>query len=199
MPATTATWIPIALLGRFTKDGQSFTITDRDVEAWKRDALSGRVPLDVDHRSAHGDTRAMGWITNVRRGAGKLIEGLVEWTPAGRAEVESGAFKFCSVEFVAGVRRALRAVSLTNKPFLPLPAIALSETPGGGLRGPWVRLSDDAASEPLLSSMRLRDLHDRPGVDPTELRAAERAEAAAEAGGDYVKEFEKALNEMEER
>ena len=48
-----------------------------------------------------------------------------------------------------------------------------------------------------MPSLRLRDLHRRPDVDRDELRAAERAEAQAEAGGDYVDAYIKAIQEAE--
>lgn len=205
-PAVAASsWIPIAQLGEFKKGDLAFAITDADVQAWKRSAASGRVLVDTDHASARGKTRAMGWVKDVRRGAGNLVEGLVTWTAEGRAAVKDGLYKFCSVEFTTAatnehgrnVGRALKAVSLTNRPHLTdLPAIHL--TAWGGVHAPSVRLSVDAAgARPIMPSLRLRDLHRRPDVDRDELRAAERAEAQAEAGGDYVDAYIKAIQEAE--
>jgi len=116
-----------------------FAITAADFANWKKSLslrADGTVPLDIDHAiEKGGSSEAAGWVTDIEAEGRKLFA-KVEWTPAGAEAVRSKRYKFISPAF--GKMRdetgkvhenALRSVTLTNRPFLNMPAVCLSRDP----------------------------------------------------------------------
>lgn len=137
--ALVESWHPIARIGQYhDKRYGDFKITAQDADAWKRTLhthQNGEVCIDRDHGSAKGNTRAAGWIRDIKV-QGEKILGQIAWTKEGRDDVRNGYFKFVSPEFTdaykdesgAVVGKALLATALTNRPFLRkgMPALQLS-------------------------------------------------------------------------
>ncbi len=140
-------WIQVLIAGEFKHPvSGEFKITRQDLEAAAADisARADRIPIDLDHKSAHGETRAAGWYTGqteIRADAQNrdALFAEVEWTPLGAASVRSKEYRFISPEFnlrqwrdtagkvVKGFR--MWATALTNRPFLPEMAAVELSTP----------------------------------------------------------------------
>lgn len=138
-------WIQVLVEGEFKHAvSGAFTITEKDLRGFAGDiqARHERIPIDFDHESAEGSTRAAGWYTGETRidtdeEGRRALFAEVEWTPAGAAAVTSKEYRFISPEFswkwrdaagkvVEGFR--MWATALTNRPFLPaMQPVALSE------------------------------------------------------------------------
>jgi hypothetical protein len=97
--------------------------------------------LDVDHRAAHDDSRATGWIESLELrekqpdGTPAGLWGCIKWTPYGMQFLKSDEYRYFSPEFGAWedpqsgeqFDDVLIGGALTNRPFLKtMPAIALS-------------------------------------------------------------------------
>lgn len=129
--------------------------------------------LDVDHRAAHDDSRATGWIESLELreqqpdGTPAGLWGCIKWTPYGMQFLKSDEYRYFSPEFgpwtdpQSGEEYidVLIGGALTNRPFLKtMPAIALAEAVRRHPRG--VRQPVARASEPdrlLLLGARLAE------------------------------------------
>lgn len=99
--------------------------------------------LDVDHRAAHDDSRATGWIESLELrdaapdgSAPAGLWGCIKWTPYGMQFLSSDEYRYFSPEFGPWEDPqshekwddVLIGGALTNRPFLKtMPAIALAE------------------------------------------------------------------------
>lgn len=125
-----------------------FEITRDDFDAYIREFkeanASGRRQVDFDHKGSQGDTRAAGWIQDLHVDGDKL-KATVEWTPAGKAAIEGKEYRFTSAEYTSKIRskttgetrkaKSLRAVTLTNRPFIDtMDPVSLSDDPDGPAR-----------------------------------------------------------------
>lgn len=136
--------VQIAKLGDSFKDPRydEFAITVADVADWAKnlEKLPGGMALiDEDHLADKPGparrTEASGWIKGVRLEDGvPLAE--VEWTPKGRQAIEEKRYLFFSPVFgpytdETGTTHSnvLTGGALTNKPFLNMPTISLSQAP----------------------------------------------------------------------
>lgn len=115
-----------------------FEITDRDLDELvaNQKAVGVDAQIDVDHRASKGDTRAAGWIKELRREGDKLYAA-VDWTSYGKGLVEDRQYRYISAEY-GNVRddttgeyrpmKRLKAITLTNRPFLKdLKPVTLSD------------------------------------------------------------------------
>lgn len=138
-------WIQVLVEGDFTHPVSGrFKVTAADLRGFAGDIQErhDRIPIDLDHESAEGKTRAAGWYTGETRidtddEGRRALFAEVEWTPMGAAAVASKEYRFISPEFgwkwrdaggkvVEGFR--MFATALTNRPFLPsMQPVALSE------------------------------------------------------------------------
>lgn len=125
-----------------------FEVTREDFDAYIREFkdsnASGRRQVDFDHKGSQGDTRAAGWIQDLHVDGDKL-KAHVEWTPAGKAAIEGKEYRFTSAEYTSKLRskttgetkkvKSLRAVTLTNRPFIDtMDPVSLSDDPDGPAR-----------------------------------------------------------------
>lgn len=130
-------WVHVLPLGPevTARDGRRFTVENA------QDILSAtELPMLVDweHRSEGADTRAAGWVEELRiepveAGSRAGIWGRVRWTPQGREHVSTQHYRFLS-PVVAGKRdpaslrlkvHRIAAVALTNRPALKLHGIEM--------------------------------------------------------------------------
>ncbi|WP_313350535.1 phage protease [Paracoccus sp. (in: a-proteobacteria)] len=129
-----ADWIEIMPVGEFrTADGRSakpFRLDPADVAAVIARSMTlasnGELLIDFDHRSmapqAIADTRAAGWIKNLKL-EGERVMASVVWTPDGRAALEGRSYRFISPVFdnLKSDGRVVRiqGAGLVNDPALP--------------------------------------------------------------------------------
>lgn len=125
-------WIHILPLGPHVeaRDGRKFSV--RDAQEVMR-ATELPMLIDWEHASEHGDTRAAGWVEELRlepadAGDRAGLWGRAHWTPQGREHVATRHFRFLS-PVVLGKRdlhdgalqfavERLTSVALTNRPAL---------------------------------------------------------------------------------
>jgi len=130
-------WIHILPLGPHVeaRDGRKFTV--RDAQEVVR-ATELPMLIDWEHASEHGDTRAAGWIEELKvepaeAGTKAGVWGRAHWTPQGREHVTTKHFRFLS-PVVVGKRDLkpegfqfhvdkLTSVALTNRPALRMHGI----------------------------------------------------------------------------
>ena len=107
-----------------TRDERAFVVRDLAMVAARSELP---ILLDWEHRSEWGgETRAAGWLTSLDvRSSG--LWGRVDWTPAGRADVDSRSYRYLSpVLILDGETREVRSVvsvALTNRPALKMAEI----------------------------------------------------------------------------
>lgn len=135
--------VQIAKTGAFTDPRYGkFTITLRDFSKWiaNFNLLSkgeGRLglPVDVDHSpEKRGDTEAAGWVTSLRI-KGSELWASVDWTSLGQELVRDRRYAYLSPSYVADYKdengkshgTALQGVALTNRPFLSMATVSLSQ------------------------------------------------------------------------
>ena len=113
---TTATLKDAEIFQAGTWNGRAFTEADLDGIVSSFDALNlaGRVPLKTGHDGADarsGDgAPALGWVESLRRVGNKLLA-TIKLTSAKLAEgIRSGAYRFCSVELLGGVKADTREI-----------------------------------------------------------------------------------------
>jgi phage I-like protein len=113
------------------RDGRSFVLESAD-----QVVLASELPMLVDweHASEAGETRAAGWVEQLRiepstSGARAGVWGRIDWTAAGEADVRGRQFRFLSPVLV-GKREAqvfsvqsIRSLALTNRPALKMQGI----------------------------------------------------------------------------
>ncbi|HLW79065.1 MAG TPA: phage protease, partial [Terriglobia bacterium] len=106
--------VPIAVSGRWVKNGQEFSIRLADLEAMARNFAKRKneqVVIDYEHASEMpevargGPVPAAGWIhgllvtSGTARSTGAApaeLHALIEWTPEARRLIESGQYRFFS-------------------------------------------------------------------------------------------------------
>lgn len=134
--------VQIAKLGDDFNDPRygDFAITAEEVGDWAKNLSKlpgGLALIDEDHLADKPGparrTEASGWITGVQLEDG-IPTATVEWTPKGRQAIADRRYLFFSPVFgpytdERGVRHGnvLTGGALTNKPFLNMPAISLSQ------------------------------------------------------------------------
>ena len=96
-------WIEVLPLGTFTtSDGRGPFHADGPeiIAATKAKGLLDRgLPIDYDHATyLRDDSRAAGWIHELKIAGGKLLA-RVEWTPRGTAAIAGKEFRFVSPVF----------------------------------------------------------------------------------------------------
>lgn len=151
--------LPIAVTGRWVKNGQEFSITLADLEAMARNfskRKNDQVVIDYEHASETpgvalgGPVPAAGWIhgLSVIGGVGAQraalqaeLHALIEWTPEARRMIRGGQYRFFSPSIDWNYRdketgepqgATLTSGALTNHPFLEeLPPIMLTDFAGG--------------------------------------------------------------------
>lgn len=160
--------IPIAMLGRWVKGHQKFSIGREDfaqIVANFRKRGTGEVVIDYEHASefpqmaAGGPVPAAGWLRGIEDApddAG-ILWGVAEFTERARKMIASLEYKYLSpaIDWAARDKgtgepqgATLTSMALVNRPFLEtLPAVQLSETgwspeEGGNLSG---NIFDDLA------------------------------------------------------
>jgi hypothetical protein len=132
---------PFAILraGTFRKGGRTIEVTESDLDAAVRN-FREEVPIDFDHSFAEGrGSRAAGWITELVR-RGRELFARARWTERAAEMIRSDEYRHVSAEFDPGARDErgrelgfkVMAAGLTNRPFLPDLAVALSQGPGVG-------------------------------------------------------------------
>lgn len=128
-----AHWLHIMPLGPDVeaRDGRRFDMANVDAVL-----AASELPMLVDweHASEHGDTRAAGWINELRvepasSGTRAGVWGRVKWTPQGQEHVATQHYRFLS-PVVVGKRRdgkfaveRITSVALTNRPALKMHGI----------------------------------------------------------------------------
>jgi phage I-like protein len=177
-----AHWLHIMPLGPDVeaRDGRRFDMGN--VEAV---LASTELPLLVDweHASEHGDTRAAGWINELKvesleAGSRAGVWGRVKWTRQGQEHVETQHYRFLS-PVVVGKRRdgkfaveRITSVALTNRPALKMHGIETLRSELSARLGPFATdperpmqdqtrrslcaalgLADDASDEQLVSAV----------------------------------------------
>jgi phage I-like protein len=114
-----------------SRDGRKFT-----VESHNDIVAATKLPMLVDweHLSESGDTRAAGWVEELKveppsAGDRSGIWGRVDWTGKGKPDVSSKQYRYLS-PVVVGKRdlqtfnvKSLRSVALTNRPALDMHGI----------------------------------------------------------------------------
>lgn len=135
--------VQIAKTGTFTDPRYgTFKITLADFHKWVANfkALSksaGRLglPIDVDHApELKGDTEAAGWITNLAI-KGNELWATAEWNSLGKELVADRRYAYLSPSYKADLRdetgkshgTALVGAALTNRPFLSMATVSLSQ------------------------------------------------------------------------
>ena len=109
------------------RDGRTFKLSRPD-SVIAASSVSLPKLVDWEHRSEmyNGNSEAAGWIDTLEWRAGSGLYGRVSWTPKGKADVESGAYKFLSpVLVIDGETReveTIESVALTNTPALTMNA-----------------------------------------------------------------------------
>lgn len=148
--------IPIAILGRWVKGSQQFSITLADladiVKNFRNQAPAETL-IDYEHSSEFpevtrgGPVPAAGWLKDIDDGpdGAGILFGKAEFTPRARKMIEGGEYKYLSPAIEWAERNAtrgaqrgarLRSLALVNRPFLEaLPAIRLSETGWASAQG----------------------------------------------------------------
>jgi phage I-like protein len=133
-------WIEVLPLGDFAaNDGRGPFHADgaKVIAATKANGLDRGLPIDYDHRTfAADDSRAAGWIRELKSQGGKLMA-RVEWTPAARKAIENKEYRFISPVFkcqpddpnapkdeISGEVLYLRGAALTNDPALSMKELA---------------------------------------------------------------------------
>lgn len=124
-----------------------FSITREDLVAYA-DSIkeqADRLSIDFDHKAQTGDTIAAAWFTGEAKvedtDSGPKLMARVQWTPKGRASVESREYRFISPEWQmerkdregwwTGAKRFV-AATLTNRPFFKeLVPVADDKDPAG--------------------------------------------------------------------
>jgi phage I-like protein len=158
-------WIQVMVAGEFDHGRYGkFSITEKDLQGFASDieARADRIPIDFDHDSADGSTKAAGWYTGETRleadAQGRpALFAEVEWTPLGADAIRTKTYRYISPEFAKKWRNALGkvvnahrmfATALTNRPFLDgMAPVQLSDTGG-----------DHAASDDQEVTMELKDI-----------------------------------------
>jgi phage I-like protein len=135
-------WIEILPLGTFstvTGDGRGPFHADgaKVIAATKANGLDRGLPIDYDHRTyVADDSRAAGWIRELKMNGGKLWA-RVEWTPAATAAIARKEYRFISPVFkcqpddpnapagqMSGEVLFLKGAALTNDPALSLDGLS---------------------------------------------------------------------------
>lgn len=139
--------IPLAMLGRWIKGSQKFSITREDIRAMVANFRKRQADtlIDYDHATATpevaagGPVPAAGWLKEVEDApdAAGIWWGLAEFTVRARQMIEAGELRYLSPAILWGSRdkhtgeqqgARLVSVGVTNTPFLDaMPAIQLSE------------------------------------------------------------------------
>lgn len=166
--------VEVLYKGKFNHpNAGDFEITDRDLDELvaNQKAVGVDAQIDVDHRASKGDTRAAGWIKELRRDGDRLYAS-VDWTGYGEGLVKSREYRYISAEY-GNVRddttgeyrpmKRLKAITLTNRPFLKdLKPVTLS----------------DGEREIILATMPSCKVHD--AYDPNCMDCVDAAEDAAD-------------------
>jgi len=146
------------------------------IEATRRHAGNGRMPIDYDHAIDLAAPKglpapAAGWIQGLQARADG-IWALVEWTERAAAMIRSKEYRYLSPVFQhtgeGRITRILRA-ALTNNPNLELTALAAAEGEGMDLQKELrqlLALPQDADEAAILAGARER-LNTTAAVDPT--------------------------------
>ena len=140
--------IPIALLGRWVKGYQKFSITREDLSrlvANFRKRENGELMIDYEHASESpeiaggGPVPAAGWLRRIedQPDAAGILWGVAEFTSRARELIANGEYKYLSPVLNWAARDkatgepqgiTLTSLAMVNRPFLEaLPAIQLSE------------------------------------------------------------------------
>jgi hypothetical protein len=139
--------IPLALMGRFVKGGQKFSITRETLAQIVRNFRKRLAPtvIDYEHASEHpedaagGPVPAAGWIKTVDDApdSNGVLWGQAEFTPRAQRMIADKEYQYFSPCINWGARdkhtgepqgATLNSAALTNRPFLEgLPAIAMSD------------------------------------------------------------------------
>ena len=136
--------IPIALTGKWNKDGHEFSITLDDLKQMVANfsaRKNGKVVVDYEHASENPKVAkgnpipAAGWIEAMEL-VGATVFASVDWTKEAATMIKDKAYRFVSpaIDWFAvnketgdGIGTALSSLALTNHPFLEeLPALCLS-------------------------------------------------------------------------
>lgn len=157
--------IQIAKLGDKFKDPRygRFAITADQVTRWAANLArlpGGRAPIDLDHLADKPGgarrTEAAGWITNV-----SLEDGVpfadVEWTTLGEQAIKDKRYLFFSPTFGEWAdeegqshKDTLLGGALTNRPFLNMPTVCLSQVDPFVIEDP---NGDAADSQPVMPDL----------------------------------------------
>lgn len=154
------------------RDGRKFT-----VEQYEDVAANSELPMLVDweHASESGDTRAAGWVEELKvepaeAGSKAGIWGRVNWTDKGTGDVSGKQFRFLSPVVVGRrekgefVVQSLRSVALTNRPALRMHGIEAFREQLSHQLGP---ITDDAQhTEPTMDAKLRGALASAFGLQP---------------------------------
>lgn len=215
-PTQIASKVQIAKTGAF-KDPRygAFTITLADFRKWIKNfqdlhRSEGRegLPVDVDHRpEKSGDTEAVGWITELSV-KGNELWATVEWNSVGKELVADRRYKYLSPTYVHNYKdehgkehgTALIGVALTNRPFLTMATVNLSEAafaeetytpekmPDLTKIAQALQLSEDADEATVLSA--ISKLADAAPTTPVSLADQAKAEGKVVLDADSLRELQ---------
>lgn len=167
-------WIQIAKVGTF-KDPRYgvFSITLSDFAKWIKNfsefsLAEGHLglPVDVDHSpEKKGDTEAVGWVKELEKRADELW-GQVQWNSLGKELIADKRYAYISPSYSDNYQdeqgrkhgAALLGVALTNRPFLQMATVNLSQFDFASSQKPKTAKTSDDADDVGLSNEDLTDL-----------------------------------------
>ena len=131
VPGSTPVRVEVMPVGKFTHQGRTFTVTEKDLEGFAADIndRGDRIPIDYDHSFMEGGSSiAAGWYVP---GSAEVSDGIlsaeVEWTAQAAQEIKEGKYRFFSPEFSFKKKdqetgkllpaHVVHASGLTNRPF----------------------------------------------------------------------------------
>lgn len=135
-------WVQVAKTGSFSDPRYGkFKITLADFNKWinnfQADVGHGPLglPVDVDHSpEKKGDTEAVGWVKNLER-RGDQLWAFVQWNPVGKELIAEKRYGYISPSYNPNYKdengrqhgTAMVGIALTNRPFLSMATVNLSE------------------------------------------------------------------------
>lgn len=136
-------WVQVAKTGSF-KDPRygEFKITLTDFNKWINNFSSNvghgelGLPVDVDHSpEKRGDTEAVGWVKQLEKRGDNELWARVEWNDVGRELIAEKRYGYISPSYNPNYKdeqghqhgTAMVGIALTNRPFLRMATVNLSE------------------------------------------------------------------------